>query len=251
MATMMKTHAVQLMFIATLTLGVGCGTRSQPPMVTKDEPASSEQVAHPTTTAASPTTWPTALPRTQWSWLREGARDRAVIVIYRKHAWNRVFQPDLITAMWADGEVIWSADPVLGGAPYWRGRIEPAAFRDLRDRMTDAAARSGSPPGAAYTGPDASYNIIYFRTADGRVFSIGSWGDPYPDDDLAGRDEHAWPRVAETWREMQTARDSEHWNYGSIVRLWGTLRGAVYEALPMKKEQVQQPPVHVVQGGGA
>lgn len=67
------------------------------------------------------------------------ANTRSALIIFRED-WNfsTNVSPQLIVALWEDGSVVWSSNPIEGGPPYRKGRIERETVSRLLASVDDA-----------------------------------------------------------------------------------------------------------------
>lgn len=84
--------------------------------------------------------------------------------------------PQVIFAAWKDGCIIWSDDPLNGGAPYHKGRFEPVALEQLLMRMEQDQAFDDLPLNHHHWGPDSSFTaLVVADVAKDRWLNMCSW----------------------------------------------------------------------------
>src|SRR5690242_6379759 len=55
-----------------------------------------------------------------------------VAVYFSDWGWvSRVHGPQVLLAIWRDGRIVWSLDPIKGGPPYRTGRLAPQKLEAL------------------------------------------------------------------------------------------------------------------------
>jgi hypothetical protein len=82
--------------------------------------------------------------------------------------------PKLIFAAWPDVHVVWSADPIKGGAPYLAAEVPPAQVAELVTRLKQDGIFSDSRLRRSYYGPDSEFTTILLRSEKKRV-EMRSW----------------------------------------------------------------------------
>ena len=106
----------------------------------------------------------------------KGDNSRPLVAVWRED-WSSLAKdlgPFLIAAFWPDGRTVWSKDNVMGGPPYYQGRISPEVLdktlRELESEKVFSApyARLGS------FGPDSFFTAIYLSYR-GNTFLDRSW----------------------------------------------------------------------------
>jgi hypothetical protein len=55
----------------------------------------------------------------------------SVIAIYPDNVGLGGRVPAIILAIWPDGQIVWSTDRVMGGAPYFTGNVDPTDVEDV------------------------------------------------------------------------------------------------------------------------
>lgn len=108
----------------------------------------------------------------------------SVFAIYTEHHGLSSDKPAtnrLIFAAWADGRVVFSADPVHGGSPYRTGRIDPQRIEAAlaivkRDGLFDDELFA-----RPQFGPDSQTTVIEVKTGASQV-KLQSWHELYEAD---------------------------------------------------------------------
>jgi hypothetical protein len=102
-----------------------------------------------------------------------------VVAMYVNHRYTRDRQgniPRVIFAAWEDGYIVWSGDPLNGGAPYHIGWFEPARLEQLLVRMEQHDAFTDVTLNHHHWGPDASFTaIVVADPAKDRWLNMCSW----------------------------------------------------------------------------
>ena len=89
----------------------------------------------------------------------------------------------LVVAVWADGTVVWSKNPVAGGAPYLTGKTEPTACSELLNRLDRDGYFSTESLTHARFGPDSQFTSIFTNNKDQKL-KMQSWHELY---ELSGK----------------------------------------------------------------
>jgi hypothetical protein len=66
----------------------------------------------------------------------------------------------VLTAVWADGTIVWSKDQKDGGTPYLTAKIDPAKVTTYLDKLEKDGVFKKKPDDLVHVGPDASYHRI-------------------------------------------------------------------------------------------
>jgi hypothetical protein len=163
----------------------------------------------------------------------KGDNSRPLVAVWRED-WSSLAKdlgPFLIAAFWPDGRTVWSKDNVMGGPPYYQGRISPEVLdktlRELESEKVFSApyARLGS------FGPDSFFTAIYLSYR-GNTFLDRSWHE------IAERN----PKMVATsrgivaldgkTRDQVLAGDTE--DYLKYRALWKGIRAKLASLLPAK-----------------
>jgi hypothetical protein len=84
--------------------------------------------------------------------------------------------PQVIFAAWNDGHIVWSDDPLNGGAPCHEGRFDPDRLQQLLTRMERQEAFTDLTLNYHHWGPDASFTaLIVADSAHDRWLNMCSW----------------------------------------------------------------------------
>src|SRR3954464_9348536 len=126
--------------------------------------------------------WPTQVKRFE---VINAATDAAVIAAYvnatHVHPKDQHY-PALVLAVWQDGRVIHSVNPITGGPPFLEGLASREAVAIAVQRMTLRAVESNVQPRALHAGPDFPTTTLQFHTSDGHVFEVASWHEIMEED---------------------------------------------------------------------
>ena len=139
--------------------------------------------------------------------------------------------PRLVLAIWNDGRIVRSHDPVEGGEPYSGGAITPNEVRALIARLKTHSLNALVRPRTTYCGPSYPSTHIFFRTDDGHVFEIDSWHEYR---------EHGGQRVfdGKYWVSLNAGRTADEIiagaddKYKSFRSLWVLLRQNIDNTVP-------------------
>jgi len=166
----------------------------------------------------------------------KGAKDTPIIAVWREGGNSPLqsFGPYLIAAMWPDGRSIWSKDKILGGAPYYRGRISPEVLgKTLREFEADKAF-SAPNMRRDYFGPDAIYTVIYLALP-GHAFYRCSWHEISELNPTTVATSSGLASLDGKTREQVLAGDTQ--DYLNYRALWKRIREKVSSLLPRNGEQ--------------
>jgi hypothetical protein len=67
---------------------------------------------------------------------------------------------NVLTAVWADGAIVWSKDQQDGGPPYLTAKIDPAKTTAFLAKLDKDGVFRKTPDDLVHVGPDASYHRI-------------------------------------------------------------------------------------------
>ena len=79
----------------------------------------------------------------------------------------------LVLAVWKDGHVVWSEDPLYGGAPYHAGRIEPKRLASFVSAL-DQDGLFAQQDGVVRLATDRSFTTILIRSGKKKI-KMQSW----------------------------------------------------------------------------
>lgn len=88
--------------------------------------------------------------------------------------WKEKMLPNPIVMAYSDGTIVWSKDPINGGAPLYKATIEKAKIEDLLRRFKEKGYFENRSLGQIQFGPDASYTSIYIKHGD-EILDMRSW----------------------------------------------------------------------------
>lgn len=166
----------------------------------------------------------------------KGGENAPIIAVWREGGNSplKSFGPYVIAAMWPDGRSIWSEDKVLGGAPYYQGRISPEVLsKTLREFEADKAF-SAPNMRRDYVGPDAIYTVIYLALP-GHAFYRSSWHEISELDPTTVATSSVLARLNGKTRDQVLAGDTQ--DYLNYRALWKRIREKVSSLLPRNGEQ--------------
>jgi hypothetical protein len=82
--------------------------------------------------------------------------------------------PAIIFVAWPDGTVVWSDDPVKGGAPYRAGRVEPQKVATLLEEFEKEGIFDEKELNAPHFGPDSEFVSVLIKSGTKQV-KMESW----------------------------------------------------------------------------
>ena len=86
--------------------------------------------------------------------------------------------PKLISAIWPDGQMIWSENPVLGGEPYFSGTITPGEFVRVFKRIESDGYFSIESLKHDRVGPDSKFTSIVLKNKESKL-RMTSWHEVF------------------------------------------------------------------------
>lgn len=155
-----------------------------------------------------------------------------VIAVWRED-WgigtNTDFGPHVITAVWPDGEILWSQDNLQGGPPYFVGQLDrktlSKALADLEatGAFTEPCARR------SYFAPD-SYCLAIFLASGTKTLMSRSWHELVEQNPKAVAASFGSTSLKDQSREEFLKADKPE--YQRYRRLWSDIRAKVRELVP-------------------
>jgi hypothetical protein len=143
---------------------------------------------------------------------------------------SRTKGPQVIAAFWADGRVVWSADPLEGGIPYRKGRVDPRRLRELLDRLDRQGTFGDAELERPYFGPDTVYTVL--AVADGkRRLTMRSWHELMEAGGAVATHSGVEPLDGRKLDEVLAAEPQE---YQRFRKTWAEIRSALAALVPSK-----------------
>jgi hypothetical protein len=81
--------------------------------------------------------------------------------------------PKIILAAWPDGQIVWSNDRIMGGAPYRAGRVDPKKITALLAKFEKDGLFDEKNLGSHYA-PDSQYISVFVKSGKKQV-KMESW----------------------------------------------------------------------------
>jgi len=219
----------------TVLLGGCAGKQSQ----RAGTQVSQSRPPEPADTSGVTVTWPTQVKRFE---VINAAMEAAVIAAYVNASapppGDQRF-PTFILAVWKDGRVLRSANPILGGPPFLEGHVLPQKVAEAIERLTTRVVESNVEPCALQSGPDFRTTTLQFRTRDGHVFEMTSWHEIMEEDG-----EYLYGRGFETVRGKESIpaivarRTPEYREFRSV---WDSLRATMNQLFPQDMKATTDP----------
>lgn len=161
-----------------------------------------------------------------------------VIAVWRED-WNLRSATDrgpfVITAVWPDGQIVWSRDDLNGGPPYFQGRIDRQTLRTTLADLETTGAFTASYVRTNNFGPD-SYCTGVFLTSGTNTFMSRSWHE------LAEQNPNcvaaSYGLTSLKGRTREDFLKSDDPAYQSYRRLWGEIRSKVRTLVPQNAEEL-------------
>lgn len=121
-----------------------------------------------------------------------------------------------------DGRVLWSEDPVKGGAPFRVGQVPPSVLKALAGRVEgyDAAGRAALT--TVSVGPDATHAVLYVRTDGDQHVLMKSW---HPRDPKAQFVATSRGLVSREGRDPAAVLAADTAEYRRFRQVWAELEG--------------------------
>ena len=158
------------------------------------------------------------------------ATSRPVVAITYEHGYPPPGMTEprrLIIAIYADGELRWSDDQRIGGAPYRSARVTPARVTRLLDDL-HAIGFFTDPDVERHQvnfGPDASYTVLAAERGDAKQ-RLASWHDPAP-----GGFTLVTEQGITTIKSGQPEPEPSK-SYKQFTQVWAEARRLIYDVLP-------------------
>lgn len=133
-----------------------------------------------------------------------------------------------ILAGWSDGRLVWSADQVNGGPPYYDRAIDAERITNIPREL----AAHGVAPGTEmrYTGPDATWSNLQVFHGAHKVLDLGSWHEPAEARaDLVVTATGIEPLGNRTRDEVLARQPAE---YRAFRELWDRAKAQLLELIP-------------------
>jgi hypothetical protein len=141
----------------------------------------------------------------------------------------------VITAVWPDGQVIWSRDDLNGGPPYFQGRIDRQALRTMLADLETTGAFTASYVRTNNFGPD-SYCTGIFMAQGAKTFMSRSWHELVEQNpNLMAASSGLTSLKGQTRGAFLKSDDPEYQKYR---RLWGEVRSRIRTLVPQNGEEL-------------
>jgi len=87
-------------------------------------------------------------------------------------------EPQVIIAVWPDGQVLWSKDLLQGGRPYYEGKIPAERINEFFKILSSRGIFKDPTRNHVFVGPDSDFTVIAIF-ADGKRVTMGSQHELY------------------------------------------------------------------------
>jgi hypothetical protein len=135
-----------------------------------------------------------------------------------------------ILAVWEDGFLVWSADPVQGGPPYLAGQQSPAAAGQAIMEMTRIIEIENAPARQFHYGPDSRWLSIKLYDAGQPVLHLGSWHELFEaNPGLVVTETGVEPLGG---RDRETVLAAQSAGYQAFRRRWQTIKERLLALVP-------------------
>lgn len=104
--------------------------------------------------------------------------DSVVAVYYEDWGLTSSGSPRVIVVAWPDGTVVWSENRVTGGAPYYRGRIDPRHFKAIADRLEKDGLLDDKSLNQSDFGPDSDFVTVLAKSGKKKLV-MKSWHEGF------------------------------------------------------------------------
>ena len=140
----------------------------------------------------------------------------------------------VIVAIWNDGTIIWSKEPVNGGAPYFKGHIEPKELTQtltvIREKVKDKEFKKFN------VGFDSAYTRIAIDDAESPLF-MASWHEGFESN----------PKLVDTangitsldGRDRKAVWEKQPEEYKTFRAVWAYIKESALALIPKEGEAVQ------------
>lgn len=145
---------------------------------------------------------------------------------------------DVVTAVWADGTIVWSKDQDDGGPPYLTAKIDPAKTTAFLTKMEKDGVFKMKPADLSHFGPDATYHRI--GLIHGKLYTeLESWhelGERNPGVLATSTGLHYEVKK----EERQKLVDADEPSYKAFRKLWKEIRDFTTSQIPAKGEPLKE-----------
>ena len=137
--------------------------------------------------------------------------------------------PEIITALWSDGRIVWSA--TNAGAPLLRGRFAPEKLTALLDGLENKGTFTNKMLARPYFGPDSAFLTISIDDGRRRLRML-SWHEPFEENtNLVATVNGIEPLSGRNRKEVLEHQPVEYQNFR---RVWSDIRKKVAALIPQK-----------------
>jgi len=142
---------------------------------------------------------------------------------------ENVILPSVILAVWANGDIIWSKNPIKGGAPYFKGQCAPAKIDKTLEELKTSGAFEDITFNHPIYGPDSSFvTIAIYRGLD--RLNMESWHEIVEMDPNLAATKQGVIKVQLERRANIFAQQPEI--YQRYRKMWKRIREAIMTLLP-------------------
>jgi len=157
--------------------------------------------------------------------------DHVLAIIAEDHGLRRDAGPQLIFAAWADGRVIWSENPVKGGAPYRGGKIAPERITAALERVKQDGLFDNARLTRPHLGPDANFTTLIVASGKQRL-KMQSWHERFEANaNLVATAHGIVPLEGRRRYDVLAAEPAEYLHYRLV---WDEVRVACQRLIPVE-----------------
>jgi len=145
---------------------------------------------------------------------------------------------DVVTAVWADGTIVWSKDQEDGGPPYLTAKIDPTKTTAFLAKMEKDGVFKMKPADLSHFGPDATYHRL--GLIHGKLYiELESWhelGERNPGVLATSTGLHYQVKK----EDRQKLIDADEPSYKAFRKLWKEIRDFTTSLIPAKGEPLKE-----------
>jgi hypothetical protein len=167
--------------------------------------------------------------------IRPITKAKSIIAVYRED-WGLLSagEPGIILAAWPDGNVVWSANQLKGGTPYFQGHVEPKRIAALIQQFDKDGLFDDSKLNQSNFGPDSQF-ITLFIKAGRKSVKMGSWHELFEDSGKLVVD-HNGVSSLEGRRRLDILRKAPA-DYLFFRLVWSETRAKITDLIPAEKKK--------------
>jgi hypothetical protein len=157
----------------------------------------------------------------------------AVYVAPMSRIWHAAdpadLDPQIIVAVWKDGRIIWSREPVRGGGPYREGKVEPGKVQKALDDLEKRGIFKDRSLRRLHFGPDADFTAIVVADSK-RWLDMGSWHELFEESPKMVATDHGVEALE--GRDRAKVLTSQPESYRNYRKAWSDAKATLLGLIP-------------------